>query len=131
MFMAGAFVLACVASIPPLGCLIYAWIRWQASKNNSVFLRWRDTIAFAGLLMATLATVVNAVFILHGAAHGRGAFYGPPEGVWLLLGRLFAVLWLGVVFATVVGKGNQRIPLVAWSVLMLVSSYFVITFSMD
>jgi len=56
---------------------------------------------------------------------------GPPGGVWLLFGRLFAVLWLGVVLAAVVGKGKQRVPLVAWSAVMLASDYFVITFYMD
>ena len=128
--MAGPFVLACAALIPPLVCLIFAWIRWQASKDNPVTVRWRDTIAFTGLMMATTAMLMNAIFILHGAAHGRRAFYGPPGGVWLLLGRLFAVLWLGVVFAAIVGNG-QRIPLVAWSALILASDYFVLTFYMD
>jgi hypothetical protein len=131
MFMAGPFVLACAALIPPLFCLIFAWIRWQASKNNSVAARWRGAMAFAGLMMASVAMLMNAVFILHGAAHGRGAFYGPPGGVWLPLGRLFAVLWLGVVLAAAVGKGKQRVPLAAWSALMLASDYFVITFYMD
>ena len=129
MFMAGPFVLACAALIPPLLCLICAWI--FASKNNSVFVRWRDTIAFVGLLMATIAMAVNAIFILHGAALGRGAFDGSAEGVWLSLAKLFAALWLGVVFAAVVGRGKQRIPLVAWSALMLASDYFIITFCMD
>ena len=131
MFRAGPFVLACAALIPPLFCLIFAWVRWQASKNNSVAAQWRGAMAFAGLMMASVAMLVNAIFILHGAAQGRAAFLGPPGGVWLLFGRLFAVLWLGVVLAAVVGKGKQGVSLLAWSALMLASDYFVITFYID
>jgi hypothetical protein len=72
-----------------------------------------------GLLTATIAMLLNTIFVLHGAAHGRGAFYGPPVGVWLLLGRLWGVLWLSAVLGAASGKGNQRIPLAVWSVLVL------------
>jgi hypothetical protein len=42
MFMVGPFTLACAALVPPLICLIFAWIRRQP-ENKPVLAQWRGT----------------------------------------------------------------------------------------
>jgi len=52
-------------AIPAL-CLIYAWYKWNLTRNAPAQHIWRDEFPKAGLLLATLSLLLTSGFLYQG-----------------------------------------------------------------
>jgi hypothetical protein len=129
--MVGPLIVGLVALSIPTVCLLVGWAIRQTKEESCKPHKLRDRITLAGLVSASIAMLANGVFLLHGAAQGRGGFLGRPEGGWLIVNRVALVLWLVAVIASILGKGRPRIALATWSLLVIGVDYFIVINSMD
>lgn len=111
--------------LPSISALIWAWI--ISDRVNPKFCSyWRYRIGDYGLGAASIATLAEGTFLLHGA-YKLGSFYHGPRGAWLALSLLGVLLWTFAIVVSVLGKGSFRLPLLIWGLTLFGAAYMIVS----
>src|SRR5258708_29297953 len=107
----------------PAACLVWAWQRRKQDGSDLVAKGWRDRLPNAGLVFATFCMVLISGFLFQGHNPDGQSFASPAPHIWLVLNWVSMLAWAVACFATAIGKGKIRIPLLLWCLSMPAFSF--------
>lgn len=113
------------------GCMAGTW--WWVFRHQEAYIGWRRTASLAGLVLPSLALVVElalAAVVAHygslealDAASTRGEWSSFGGRLWVWSFFAAGLLSFAGLVLAIVGKGNPRVPAAVWSCLVLCSFF--------
>ncbi len=119
-----------VLNVPAALCLGFGWWIALQKRTEGQERDWRHRVCFYALIAATLGLVLDLTFLAHGCTGGR-SFLGPPEGIWLIVGRTNGVIWVLSLLGAIIGKGKVRSVLFLYLLTSIGANYLFMASTMD
>ncbi len=119
-----------VLNLPAAFCLGFGWWVTVQKRSEEQGQEWRYHLCLYALIAATLGLALNLAFLAHGYTGGR-SFLGPPEGIWLIVGRTNGVIWIFSLLGAIIGKGKIRSVLFLYLLTSIGANYLFMASTMD
>ena len=87
--------------------MVRVWVRWLRATSRFPPPRWRNVLAFAGLLLGSASALWGAILVIHAHITNGLPYYHPVLLASIRYGCLASLL--GLLFSGV-GKGITRLP---------------------
>ena len=120
----GVLFVTLVMGIPAI-CLIYGWEAWGQARKLSAG-DWRVMLSTPGLWFATLSQLLASGFLIQGFRSDAQSFSEAAPFIWVILNWISVLAWGLALWATVLGKGRLRLPLLLWVLSMPVAAWLVV-----
>jgi hypothetical protein len=125
------YIASAILFLIPWSLLVGSWLA-SHREGGAPLPSWRRFAVYAGLLVASISTVLNMVWNgswLHhgGSPHGMGA--GP--GLWRNLGPFLVWSFATATVLSLFGKGKARALMVGWSISMWVVFQLIFMLQFD
>ena len=118
-------------SSPSTICLVLGWRAWVKLRNLAGEHEWRARVLAIGLIFASLCQLLATSFLLNGFRANEQSFATRVSDFWAVSNWITLLSWLFALTTVALGKGRVRSLLLAWALVIPVTSWVVVMMGYD